>query len=46
MDSRVAQTLYEAHHAAALLQWRQEHHKLQEVNAAASQAAALQGGVE
>ena len=42
-DSRAAQTQYEAHpaDAAALLPWRQAHHTLQELNAAASQTAAL-----
>ena len=46
-DSRAAQRRYETHptDAAALLQWRQAHHTLQELNAGASQAAALQAGV-
>ena len=46
-DSRAAQTQYEARpaDAAALLQWRQAHHTLQELNAAALRAAALQAGV-
>ena len=46
-DSRAAQTQYEAHpaDAAALLPWRQAHHTLQELNAAASQTAVLQAGV-
>ena len=46
-DSRAAQAQYEAHptDAAALLQWRQAHHTLQQLNAGGSQAAALQAGV-
>ena len=46
-DSRAAQAQYETHptDAGALLQWRQAHHTLQQLNAGASQAAALQAGV-
>ena len=46
-DSRAAQAQYETHptDSGALLQWRQAHHTLQQLNAGASQAAALQAGV-
>ena len=46
-DSRAAQRQYEAHpaDAAALLQWRQAHHTLQQLNAGVAQAAVLQAGV-
>ena len=46
-DSRAAQRRYEAQptDAAALLQWRQAHHTLQQLNAGVAQAAALQAGV-
>ena len=46
-DSRAAQAQYETHptDAGALLQWRQAHHTLQQLNAGVAQAAALQAGV-
>ena len=46
-DSRTAQAQYEANpaDAASLLAWRQAHHLLQQLNAAASYAAAVQAGV-
>ena len=46
-DSRAAQRQYEAHptDAAALLQWLQVHHTLQQLNARVAQAAALQARV-
>ena len=45
--SRAAQMQYETHptDAAALLQWRQAHHPLQELDSGASQAAARQAGM-
>ncbi len=47
MDSRTAQAQYEANpaDAASLLAWRQAHHLLQQLNAAASHSAAVQAGV-
>ena len=47
MDSRTAQAQYEANpaDAGALLAWKQANHLLQELNAAASQSAAMQAGV-
>ena len=45
--SRAAQAQYETHptDAGAVLQWRQAHHTLQQLNAGVAQAAALQAGV-
>ena len=47
MDSRTAQTQYQANpaDAASLLAWKQAHQLLQQPNAAASQAAAVQAAV-
>ena len=47
MDSRTAQAQYEANpaDAASLLAWKQAHQLLQQLNAAASQAAAVQAAV-